>query len=127
MTSFYPYQWDLNYRNPRVFNEMMYNFLFLTNKGMDMIRIDAVPYIWKELGTDCRRATDVKDISRRVVNILTGQGDAAMQDERPAILVADDLTPSETVQLDKSKLPGFITRHGSSNSHERFAGGTGRD
>ena len=63
------------------------------------------------------RATDVKDISRRVVNILTGAGDAAMQDDQPAILVADDLTPSETVQLDKSKLLGFITRHGSSNSH----------
>ena len=63
------------------------------------------------------RATDVKDISRRVVNILTGQDDAAALDEQPAILVADDLTPSETVQLDKSKLLGFITRHGSSNSH----------
>ena len=63
------------------------------------------------------RATDVKDISHRVVNILTGAGDAAMQDDQPAILVADDLTPSETVQLDKSKLLGFITRHGSSNSH----------
>ncbi len=63
------------------------------------------------------RATDVKDISRRVVNILTGAGDAAMQDDQPAILVADDLTPSETVQLDKSKLLGFITRYGSSNSH----------
>ena len=42
MTSFYPYQWDLNYRNPRVFNEMMYNFLFLANKGIDIVRIDAV-------------------------------------------------------------------------------------
>ena len=48
LTTFYPYQWDLNYRNPRVFNEMMYNFLFLANQGMDIIRIDAVPYIWKE-------------------------------------------------------------------------------
>ena len=63
------------------------------------------------------RATDVKDISRRVVNILMGQDDAAALDDQPAILVADDLTPSETVQLDKSKLLGFITRHGSSNSH----------
>ena len=63
------------------------------------------------------RATDVKDISRRVVNILTGQDEAAALDDQPAILVADDLTPSETVQLDKSKLLGFITRHGSSNSH----------
>ena len=43
MTQFYPYQWDLNYRNPRVFNEMMYNFLYLANQGMDIIRIDAVP------------------------------------------------------------------------------------
>lgn len=64
MTSFYPYQWDLNYRNPRVFNEMMYNFLFLVNKGMDMIRIDAVPYIWKELGTDCRNLPQVHTIVR---------------------------------------------------------------
>ena len=64
MTSFYPYQWDLNYRNPRVFNEMMYNFLFLANKGMDMIRIDAVPYIWKELGTDCRNRPQVHTIVR---------------------------------------------------------------
>ena len=50
MTQFYPYQWDLNYKNPRVFNEMMYNFLYLANQGMDVIRIDAVPYIWKQLG-----------------------------------------------------------------------------
>ena len=64
MTSFYPYQWDLNYRNPRVFNEMMYNFLFLANRGMDMIRIDAVPYIWKELGTDCRNLPQVHTLAR---------------------------------------------------------------
>ncbi len=64
MTSFYPYQWDLNYRNPRVFNEMMYHYLFLANKGMDMIRIDAVPYIWKELGTDCRNRPQVHTIVR---------------------------------------------------------------
>lgn len=64
MTTFYPYQWDLNYRNPRVFNEMMYNFLFLANRGMDMIRIDAVPYIWKELGTDCRNRPEVHTIVR---------------------------------------------------------------
>ena len=64
MTSFYPYQWDLNYQNPRVFNEMMYNYLFLANRGMDMIRIDAVPYIWKELGTDCRNRPQVHTIVR---------------------------------------------------------------
>ncbi len=64
MTSFYPYQWDLNYRNPRVFNEMMYNFLYLANKGIDIIRIDAVPYIWKELGTQCRNLKQVHTIVR---------------------------------------------------------------
>ncbi len=64
MTTFYPYQWDLNYRNPRVFNEMMYNFLYLANQGMDVIRIDAVPYIWKELGTQCRNLPQVHTIVR---------------------------------------------------------------
>ena len=64
MTTFYPYQWDLNYGNPRVFNEMMYNFLFLANKGIDIIRIDAVPYIWKELGTQCRNLKEVHTIVR---------------------------------------------------------------
>lgn len=64
MTSFYPYQWDLNYANPRVFNEMMYNFLYLANQGMDIIRIDAVPYIWKELGTQCRNLPQVHTIVR---------------------------------------------------------------
>lgn len=64
LTTFYPYQWDLNYKNPRVFNEMMYNFLFLANQGIDVIRIDAVPYIWKELGTKSRNLPQVHTIVR---------------------------------------------------------------
>ena len=64
MTTFYPYQWDLNYQNPRVFNEMVYNFLYLANKGIDVMRIDAVPYIWKELGTKCRNLPQVHTIVR---------------------------------------------------------------
>ncbi len=64
LTTFYPYQWDLNYQNPRVFNEMMYNFLYLANQGIDIIRIDAVPYIWKELGTSCRNLPKVHTIVR---------------------------------------------------------------
>ena len=64
MTTFYPYQWDLNYGNPRVFNEMMYNFLYLANQGIDIIRLDAVPYIWKELGTSCRNLRQVHTIVR---------------------------------------------------------------
>ena len=64
MTTFYPYQWDLNYRNPIVMNEMIYNMLNLANKGIDIIRIDAVPYIWKELGTNCRNLPQVHSIVR---------------------------------------------------------------
>lgn len=64
LTTFYPYQWDLNYKNPRVFNEMMYNFLYLANRGIDIVRIDAVPYIWKELGTKCRNLPQVHTIVR---------------------------------------------------------------
>ena len=64
MTSFYPYQWDLNYANPMVFNDMTENLLYLANRGMDVIRLDAVPYIWKELGTDCRNLPQVHTLSR---------------------------------------------------------------
>ena len=64
MTTFYPYQWDLNYWNPVVMNEMVYNMLNLTNKGIDVIRIDAVPYIWKQLGTNCRNLPQVHNIVR---------------------------------------------------------------
>lgn len=64
MTTFYPYQWDLNYRNPVVLNEMTANLLNLTNKGVDIIRIDAVPYIWKELYTNCRNLKQVHTIVR---------------------------------------------------------------
>lgn len=64
MTTFYPYQWDLNYRNPAVLNEMVDNMLNLANQGVDIIRIDAVPYIWKELGTSCRNLPQVHTIVR---------------------------------------------------------------
>lgn len=64
MTTFYPYQWDLNYGNPVVLNEMIYNMLNLTNKGVNVIRIDAVPYIWKQLGTQCRNLPQVHTIVR---------------------------------------------------------------
>ena len=64
MTTFYPYQWDLNYRNPIVFNAMADNLMNLTNHGVDIIRIDAVPYIWKELGTSCRNLPQVHNIVR---------------------------------------------------------------
>nr|WP_326153625.1 amylosucrase [uncultured Oscillibacter sp.] len=64
MTNFYPYQWDLNYANPMVFNDMTENLLFLANRGIDVIRLDAIPYIWKELGTDCRNLPQVHTLAR---------------------------------------------------------------
>ncbi len=64
MTNFYPYQWDLNYANPAVFNDMTENMLYLANRGVDVIRLDAVPYIWKELGTSCRNLPEVHTLAR---------------------------------------------------------------
>ena len=63
------------------------------------------------------RAADVKDISNRVISILQGSTAGTTTGEEPVILLADDLAPSETVQLDKSKVLSFVTRHGSTNSH----------
>lgn len=63
------------------------------------------------------RAVDVKDISNRVVRVLAKQEDWNLDDLGPSIIVADDLSPSETVQMDKSKILAFVTVHGSTNSH----------
>ena len=70
LTTFYPYQWDLNYHNPKVFHEMVGNILFLANLGVEIFRIDAVPYIWKELGTHCRNLPQVHTIVRMIRMIL---------------------------------------------------------
>lgn len=70
LTTFYPYQWDLNYHNPKVFNEMIGNILYLANLGVEVFRIDAVPYIWKELGTNCRNLPQVHLIVRMLRMIL---------------------------------------------------------
>lgn len=63
------------------------------------------------------RAADVKDISERLITVLKGKNDDMSQSEEPVILAADDLSPSETVQMDKSKILAFITKYGSANSH----------
>ena len=63
------------------------------------------------------RATDVRDISERVLTILSGAGQSGIDATEPVIVAADDLVPSETVQLDKERVLGFATMYGSSNSH----------
>ena len=63
------------------------------------------------------RAADIKDISERIIRILQGNGGAGIESDEPVIVVADDLAPSETVQMDKDKILSFVTVHGSANSH----------
>lgn len=63
------------------------------------------------------RAADIKDVTRRILNNLMGAAEGGIDSEVPVILAADDLAPSETLQLDKSKILGFVTQGGSSNSH----------
>lgn len=63
------------------------------------------------------RAADIKDISKRLVKNLSGHGGDGIDLEEPVIVVADDLSPSETVQMDKDKILAFVTVHGSANSH----------
>ncbi|MDE6588745.1 MAG: alpha-glucosidase C-terminal domain-containing protein, partial [Oscillospiraceae bacterium] len=65
-SSFHPYQWDLNYRNPAVFNDMVGSMLHLANLGVEVLRIDAVPYLWKEMGTTCRNLPQVHTIMRMI-------------------------------------------------------------
>lgn len=64
LSSFYPYQWDLNYRNPDVLIEMLKASLHLANLGVEVFRLDAVPYIWKQLGTTSRNLPEVHKIVR---------------------------------------------------------------
>ena len=63
------------------------------------------------------RAADIKDVARRILNNLMGVVEGGIDSEEPVVLAADDLAPSETLQLDKSKILGFITQGGSGNSH----------
>lgn len=76
MTTFYPYQWDLNYANPMVFNDMVGNMLYMANRGIDVIRLDAVPYIWKQIGTNCRNHPQVHTLVRmmRIISEIVCPG-----------------------------------------------------
>lgn len=70
MTQFYPFQWDLNYRNPKVLVGMLSSVMRLANLGVEVFRLDAVPYIWKELGTNCRNLPQVHTIVRMLRIVL---------------------------------------------------------
>ena len=70
LTTFHDYQWDLNYANPAVFVDMTKSILHLANLGVEVFRIDAVPYIWKQLGTTCRNLPQVHTIVRMLRMVL---------------------------------------------------------
>lgn len=61
-TTFHIYQWDLNYRNPEVFNAMVAEMLFLANAGVEILRMDAVPFIWKQKGTNCENLPEAHTV-----------------------------------------------------------------
>ncbi len=69
-SSFHPYQWDLNYHNPAVFHDMVDSMLRLANLGVEVLRIDAVPYLWKEMGTTCRNLPQVHTLMR-LIRLIT--------------------------------------------------------
>ena len=69
-SSFHSYQWDLNYRSPAVFHDMVGSMLHLANLGVEVLRIDAVPYLWKEMGTTCRNLPQVHTVMR-LIRLIT--------------------------------------------------------
>ncbi|MDO4344064.1 MAG: alpha-amylase family protein [Eubacteriales bacterium] len=70
MTRFYEFQWDLNYANPQVFNKIVEVLLTLANKGIDIFRLDAIPYMWKEIGTSCMNHPNVHTLLRMMYCIV---------------------------------------------------------
>ncbi len=97
MTTFYNYQWDLNYKNPHVFNMITKEILFLANKGVDVLRLDAIPYIWKEMGTLCRGLPNVhklikmfKIIVKNVAPSMIFKGEAIVEPSEILLYFGDD-------------------------------------
>lgn len=70
MTRFYEFQWDLNYHNPQVFNKIVEVLLTLANKGVDIFRLDAIPYMWKEIGTRCMNHPNVHKLVGMMYEIV---------------------------------------------------------
>ena len=89
-STFHPYQWDLDYRNPEVFRRMLGELLALANAGIDVIRLDAVPFIWKEPGTPCENLPQVHDVIR-AMNALVRIAAPATIFKSEAIVHPDDV------------------------------------
>lgn len=89
-TSFYNFQWDLNYRNPEVFNAMLGEMLFLANQGVEVLRLDAVAFIWKQMGTACESLPQAHTIIQ-AYNALTRIAAPALLFKSEAIVHPDDV------------------------------------
>ena len=91
-TTFWNYQWDLNYANPAVFEAMLETILWLANRGIDILRLDAVPFMWKRLGTTCMNQPEVHLIVQ-AMHALTRVAAPAVIFKAEAIVAPDDLVP----------------------------------
>ena len=89
-TTFNPYQWDLRYRNPAVFSAMLGEMLFLANVGVEVLRLDAVPFVWKEMGTSCENLPEAHLIIQ-AFNALVQIAAPAMEFKSEAIVHPDDV------------------------------------
>ncbi len=100
-TTFQSYQWDLNYQNPEVFARMAEEMLFLANVGVEVLRLDAVPFAWKQLGTPCENLPEVY-LLIQAFNILARIAAPAMLFKSEAIVAPDDV--SRYIGSDKCQL-----------------------
>ncbi|GAB4329423.1 MAG: alpha-amylase family glycosyl hydrolase [Phototrophicales bacterium] len=89
-TTFNPFQWDLRYRNPAVFSAMLGEMLFLANIGVEVLRLDAVPFIWKEMGTSCENLPEAHVIIQ-AFNALVQIAAPAMEFKSEAIVHPDEV------------------------------------
>jgi amylosucrase len=89
-TTFHTYQWDLNYENPEVFTRMMEEMLFLANQGVEILRLDAVAFIWKRLGTDSQNQPEAHWIIQ-AFNAMASIAAPAMVFKSEAIVHPDEV------------------------------------
>ena len=103
--------------------EQIQNMILVQNRSMPSMRLRLPAIISAEMFASMdddymkARSADIKDIPERLVRNLSGQGRCGLSEIEPSVIVADDLSPSETVQMDKDKILAFVTVHGSTNSH----------
>ncbi len=89
-STFYPFQWDLNYRNPAVFDAVVGEMLFLANQGVEVLRLDAVPFLWKELGSPCENLPEAHTVVA-ALNAITDVAAPALIFKSEAIVHPDEV------------------------------------